>query len=80
MFSSLRSRLWLSYALIIVTALGIVALVLFIYLLRNPLLYRQTIQRLKAVEAVVTPVAEAPAADVVPAQAPVAPAASATPA
>ncbi len=53
MFTSLRSRLWLSYALVITTALSIVALVLFIYLLRNPLLYRQTIQRLKAVESVV---------------------------
>ena len=53
MFSSLRSRLWLSYAFIIVTALGVVAMVLFIYLLRNPLLYRQTSERLKAVQAVV---------------------------
>ena len=53
MFSSLRSRLWLSYAFIIVTALGVVAMVLFIYLLRNPLLYRQTTERLKAVQAVV---------------------------
>lgn len=53
MFSSLRSRLWLSYALLVVTALGIVALVLFIYLLRNPFLYRQTNERLKAVQAVV---------------------------
>ncbi|MDO8753239.1 MAG: hypothetical protein Q7J80_05035, partial [Anaerolineales bacterium] len=53
MFTSLRSRLWLSYAFIIVTALGVVATVLFIYLLRNPLLYRQTTERLKAVQAVV---------------------------
>ena len=53
MFSSLRSRLWLSYAFIIVTALGVVAMVLFFYLLRNPLLYRQTTERLKAVQAVV---------------------------
>ncbi|MBM3180344.1 MAG: HAMP domain-containing histidine kinase [Chloroflexi bacterium] len=53
MFSSLRSRLWLSYAFIIVTALGVVAMVLFIYLLRNPFLYRQTSERLKAVQAVV---------------------------
>lgn len=53
MFSSLRSRLWLSYALLIVTALGLVAMVLFISLLRNPLLYRQTIERLQAVQAVV---------------------------
>ena len=53
MFSSLRSRLWLSYALLIVTALGIVAVVLFISLLRNPFLYRQTTERLKAVQTVV---------------------------
>ena len=53
MFSSLRSRLWLSYALLVVTALSVVALILFIYLIRNPLLYRQTIERLKAVQSVV---------------------------
>ncbi len=53
MFSSLRSRLWLSYALLIVTALGFVAIVLFISLLRNPLMYRQTTERLKAVQTVV---------------------------
>ncbi len=53
MFSSLRSRLWLSYALLIITALGIVAVVLFISLLQNPLLYRQTIERLQAVQSVV---------------------------
>jgi signal transduction histidine kinase len=52
MFSSLRSRLWLSYALLIVTALGIVAAILFISLLRNPILYRQTTERLKAVQTV----------------------------
>ncbi len=50
MFSSLRSRLWLSYALLIVTALVIVAVILFVSLLRNPLLYRQTTERLKAVQ------------------------------
>jgi signal transduction histidine kinase len=53
MFSSLRSRLWLSYALLIVTALGVVAIILFINLVRNPFLYRQTTERLKAVQAVV---------------------------
>jgi signal transduction histidine kinase len=53
MFSSLRSRLWLSYALLIVTALGVVAMVLFVSLLRNPVLYRQTTERLKAVQTVV---------------------------
>ena len=54
MFSSLRSRLWLSYALLIVTALSLVALVLFVYLIRNPFLYRQTLERLRTVQAVVT--------------------------
>ena len=53
MFSSLRFRLWLSYALLIVTALGIVAVVLFVSLLRNPILYRQTTEKLKAVQTVV---------------------------
>jgi signal transduction histidine kinase len=53
MFSSLRSRLWLSYALLIVTALSVVAMILFVYLLRNPLLYRQTTERLQAVQSIV---------------------------
>ncbi|MBL8063694.1 MAG: HAMP domain-containing histidine kinase [Anaerolineales bacterium] len=53
MFSSLRSRLWLSYAFLIVTALSIVTIVLFISLFRNPFMYRQTTERLKAVQAVV---------------------------
>jgi signal transduction histidine kinase len=50
MFSSLRARLWFSYALLIVTALAVVAIVLILYLLRNPLLYRQTFIRLNAAE------------------------------
>lgn len=41
MFSSLRSRLWLSYAALIVVALTVVALIFVLYLLRNPLAYRQ---------------------------------------
>ena len=49
MLSSLRSRLWLSYAFLIVTALIVVTIVLFISLFRNPLLYRQTTERLNAV-------------------------------
>lgn len=53
MFSSLRARLWLSYALLIVTALGVVAVVLVLYLLNSPLLYRQTLNRFKAVETAV---------------------------
>lgn len=54
MFSSLRSRLWLSYAFLIVTALAVVAIVLILFLLRNPLLYRQTLDRLKAAQSVLT--------------------------
>lgn len=52
MLLSLRSRLWLSYAFLIVTALITVTMILFISLIRNPLLYRQTTERLKAVQAV----------------------------
>ena len=55
MFSSLRARLWLSYAFLIVTALAVVAFVLILFLLRNPLLYRQTLDRVKAAESVIAP-------------------------
>jgi two-component system OmpR family sensor kinase len=54
MFSSLRARLWLSYALLIVTALAVVAIVLILFLLRNPLLYRQTFVRLSTAEQVLS--------------------------
>jgi two-component system OmpR family sensor kinase len=59
MFSSLRARLWLSYAFLIVTALAVVAIVLMLFLLRNPYLYRQTVLRLGVAEAVLrrTPLA-----------------------
>lgn len=50
MFTSLRSRLWLSYALVITVALSVVAGVLLVYLFRNPLLSRQTQQQLIAVK------------------------------
>lgn len=53
MFSSLRYRLWLSYAFLIVTALGVVAMILFIYLIRNPILYRQTLERLRVIQTIV---------------------------
>jgi two-component system OmpR family sensor kinase len=52
MFSSLRGRLWLSYAFLIVTALVVVAIVLVFFLLRNPILYRQTFVRLIATQQV----------------------------
>ncbi|MFN8433250.1 MAG: HAMP domain-containing sensor histidine kinase [Anaerolineales bacterium] len=62
MLSSLRSRLWLSYAFLIVTALSVVTIVLFASLFRNPLLYRQTTERLNAVRTVmVTRLSEADA-------------------
>lgn len=50
MFTSLRSRLWLSYALVITVALSIVAIVLLVFLVRNPVLSRQTQQQLVAVK------------------------------
>jgi signal transduction histidine kinase len=49
-FTSLRSRLWLSYAILVVTALGVMAVAFGLYLWRNPLLYRQTLVRLRTVE------------------------------
>jgi signal transduction histidine kinase len=53
MFTSLRARLWLSYAILIATALGVMAVAFGIYLVRNPLLYRQTLVRLRTVESAV---------------------------
>lgn len=50
LFTSLRSRLWLSYAALIATALGVMAVAFGFYLWRNPLLYRQTLARLRTVE------------------------------
>ncbi len=48
MFSSLRTRLWLTYALLVFIALSVVAAVLIIYLIRNPASTRQTVARLRA--------------------------------
>ena len=53
MFTSLRSRLWLSYAIVITIALGIVALVTLAFLIRNPLASRQIQQHLKDAQTVV---------------------------
>lgn len=50
MCTSLRSRLWLSYTALIATALGVMAVAFGFYLWRNPLLYRQTLARLRTVE------------------------------
>jgi signal transduction histidine kinase len=53
MLTSLRSRLWLSYALVISTALGVVAAVLIVYIIRNPLIYRQEATRLLVVQSLI---------------------------
>jgi signal transduction histidine kinase len=47
MFTSLRSRLWLSYAVVITIALAIVTLILLVFLLRNPLASRQIQERIQ---------------------------------
>jgi signal transduction histidine kinase len=54
MFTSIRSRLWLSYAFVITVALCLVLIVLFVFLLRNPVLSRQTQQRLRTAQSLIT--------------------------
>jgi signal transduction histidine kinase len=51
MFSSLRSRLWLTYSLITAAALSVVALVLLGFLVTNPFVYRQASARMSLAEA-----------------------------
>jgi signal transduction histidine kinase len=46
MFTSLRARLWLTYAIIILLILSIVGLGIFVYIIRNPIVDRQAIQKL----------------------------------
>jgi signal transduction histidine kinase len=46
MFKSLRARLWLTYAIIILLILTIVGLGIFVYIVRNPVVDRQAIQKL----------------------------------
>ena len=48
---SIRSRLWWSYVLITMAALGIVAFVLVIYIIQNPSTYRQASARMMVVAA-----------------------------
>jgi signal transduction histidine kinase len=54
MFTSIRSRLWLSYAALIVTALAVITFVLALFIVRNPFVYRQTYLRLQAAEGILT--------------------------
>jgi signal transduction histidine kinase len=52
MSSSLRARLWLSYALLVLSALTVTALFIIVYLIRNPFVYRQTFTHLQDIEAI----------------------------
>jgi len=53
MFTSLRSRLWLSYVLVITIALSIVAIVMLIFLIRNPFASREIQQRLRTTQSLI---------------------------
>jgi two-component system, OmpR family, sensor kinase len=53
MFTSLRSRLWLSYAIVIAAALGITLAVVFVFLLRNPLASRQIQEQMREVQNII---------------------------
>src|SRR5690349_10573354 len=53
MFTSLRSRLWLSYAFVIILALSIVAMVLLAFLIRNPVASREIQQRLRTAQSLI---------------------------
>ena len=59
MLSSLRDRLWLSYALLIAIALVVVGVGLIISFQTSPLLYRQQIQRMRLAESNLGPGIEA---------------------
>lgn len=48
MFTSLRTRLWLTYAVIILLILSILGVSIFVYIIRNPLIDRQALARLDA--------------------------------
>ena len=60
MFSSIRARLWLSYAALIAVALCVVGLVLVAFLLRDPYLYRQTFVRLTTAQSLLSNGSRAP--------------------
>jgi signal transduction histidine kinase len=53
MFTSLRFRLWLSYAFVIAIALSIVLMVLLTFLIRNPLRSRQVQERLRTTQSLI---------------------------
>jgi len=53
MFTSLRARLWLTYAVIIILILSILGVGIFLYIIRNPIIDRQAIGRLDAALAII---------------------------
>jgi len=53
MFTSLRARLWLTYAVIILLILSILGVGIFVYTIRNPLTDRQALTRLDATKAII---------------------------
>lgn len=46
MFTSLHARLWLTYAIIILLILSILGMGIFVYIVRNPVIDRQAMQKL----------------------------------
>jgi len=48
MYTSLRARLWLTYAIIILLILSILGIGIFVYIIRHPLIDRQALGRLDA--------------------------------
>jgi signal transduction histidine kinase len=53
MFTSLRARLWLTYAVIIILILTILGVSTFVYIIRNPLIDRQALVRLDAAKTMI---------------------------
>jgi two-component system OmpR family sensor kinase len=53
MFTSLRARLWLTYAVIITLILSILGVGIFVYIIRNPLIDRQALARLDATKTLI---------------------------
>jgi len=48
MYTSLRARLWLTYAILILLILSILGIGIFVYIIRHPLIDRQALGRLDA--------------------------------
>jgi len=53
MFTSLRARLWLTYAILILLILSILGIGIFVYVIQNPVIDRQAIQRLDLAIAII---------------------------